>query len=165
MFLDAFDMAILYVSARERIHHCASTEQHKFQNHKKSHIGTYITAPAHSFYSNQTQEMAKSVDSDDADAHEDSILEAIGYKQELKRGFSTLMSVSFCFTAVAVLSSTSMLFSFGLQTGGPAAIIFGWVVTSVFSILTGLALAELCSTLPCAGTESSCMRSNKTILF
>ena len=75
---------------------------------------------------------------------EDVILAQMGYKQELHRGFSNVMAISFCFTAVAVTSSISVLFSFGLQTGGPAVMLWGWIITSVFTLISGLALVCAC---------------------
>jgi amino acid transporter len=62
------------------------------------------------------------------------------------------MSFSFCFTAVAVISSSSLLFSYGLVTGGPAVMIWGWIIASVFTILVGLSMAEICSSYPSAGS-------------
>lgn len=76
----------------------------------------------------------------------------MGYKQELHRGFNAWMSFSFCFTAVAVIASSSLLFDYGLKTGGPAVIIWGWIVSSVFTILVGCAMAEICSSYPSAGS-------------
>ena len=83
---------------------------------------------------------------------DDKILHDMGYKQELRRGFNGLMSFSFCYTAVAVLSSISLLYGYGLQTGGPAVMMWGWLITSVMTICIGCSLAEICSTFPSAGS-------------
>ncbi|KAJ2984583.1 hypothetical protein HDV02_001044, partial [Globomyces sp. JEL0801] len=50
---------------------------------------------------------------------DEAVLNQMGYKQELYRGFSSLMNFSFCFTAVAVVSSLSGLFPTAMATGGP----------------------------------------------
>ena len=76
----------------------------------------------------------------------------MGYKQELHRGFNAFMNFSFCFTAVAVVSGCSLLFPFGLSTGGPVVMLWGWVVGSVFSTIVGMSMAEICSSYPSAGS-------------
>lgn len=83
---------------------------------------------------------------------DDKILEKMGYKAELYRGFNAFMNFSFCFTAVAVVSGCSLLFSFGLQTGGPVVMVWGWVVGSIFSTIVGISMAEICSSYPSAGS-------------
>ena len=83
---------------------------------------------------------------------DDKILEKMGYKAELYRGFNAFMNFSFCFTAVAVVSGCSLLFSFGLQTGGPVVMVWGWVVGSIFSTIVGMSMAEICSSYPSAGS-------------
>lgn len=83
---------------------------------------------------------------------DDKVLARMGYKQELFRGFNAFMSFSFCFTAVSVISSISILFPFGLVTGGPVVMTWGWVVGSFFTMLIGLSMAEICSSYPTAGS-------------
>lgn len=83
---------------------------------------------------------------------DDQVLAKLGYKQELYRGFNAFMNFSFCFTAVAVISSCSLLFQYGLVTGGPIVMTWGWIVGSFFSILVGCAMAEVCSSYPSAGS-------------
>ncbi|CAF1001139.1 unnamed protein product, partial [Didymodactylos carnosus] len=46
----------------------------------------------------------------------------------------------------------SIGFNYGLNTGGPAVIIWGWIIGSFFTIMIGLSLAEICSTYPSAGS-------------
>eukprot|EP00347_Sterkiella_histriomuscorum_P010241 403377050 len=83
---------------------------------------------------------------------DDKLLAQMGYKQELYRGFNAFMSFSFCFTAVAVISGCSILFPYGLKTGGPVVMIWGWIIGSVFTIINGLSMAEICSSYPSAGS-------------
>ncbi len=88
------------------------------------------------------------------------LLTKMGYKQELYRGFSAFMSFSFCFTAVAVISSITGLFTTAMATGGPAVIMWSWIIGSVLTIIVTLSLAEICSTYPSAGRyySYSCIR-------
>jgi len=83
---------------------------------------------------------------------DEALMAKMGYKQELHRGFNAFMNFSFCFTAVAVVSGCSLLFPFGLVTGGPVVMVWGWVVGSIFSTLVGLSMAEICSSYPSAGS-------------
>ena len=62
------------------------------------------------------------------------------------------MSFSFCFTNVAVISSLSLLVSFGLTTGGPVIMIFGWILVSILTMIVGASMGEICSTYPVAGS-------------
>mmetsp|Transcript_20682 Transcript_20682/g.18831 ORF Transcript_20682/g.18831 Transcript_20682/m.18831 type:complete len:377 (+) Transcript_20682:66-1196(+) len=80
------------------------------------------------------------------------ILERMGYKQELIRGLGPYMNFAFGFTEVGVVSSISALFGYGLSTGGPATIIWGWLVTFAMTMIVGYSMAEICSTYPAAGS-------------
>jgi amino acid transporter len=80
------------------------------------------------------------------------LLREMGYSQELYRGFSPLMSFAFCFTAVNVLTSISLGFTFTLNTGGSGVAIWYCLIGSFFTILIGLSLAEICSVYPSAGS-------------
>ncbi|CAF0955812.1 unnamed protein product [Rotaria sordida] len=80
------------------------------------------------------------------------LLREMGYKQELYRGFSPFMSFAFCFTAVNVLTSISIGFTYSLNTGGSGVTIWAWVIGAIFTILIGLSLAEICSVYPSAGS-------------
>ncbi|UQS27906.1 amino acid permease [Amycolatopsis thermalba] len=63
-------------------------------------------------------------------------------------GFSNF-AVSF--TIISILSGCLTLYGFGLDTGGPAAMIWGWPLVGVFVVLVGLGMAEVCSSYPTAG--------------
>ncbi|CAF0892591.1 unnamed protein product [Adineta steineri] len=80
------------------------------------------------------------------------LLREMGYTQELYRGFSPLMSFAFCFTAVNVLASISIGLTYSLTTGGSGVTFWSWIIGSVFTILVGLSLAEICSVYPSAGS-------------
>jgi amino acid transporter len=46
----------------------------------------------------------------------------------------------------------SVLFNYGLTTGGPAVMINGWIVCSVFTCMIGCAMGEIAATYPSAGS-------------
>ncbi|CAF3691202.1 unnamed protein product [Adineta steineri] len=80
------------------------------------------------------------------------LLKEMGYTQELYRGFSPFMSFTFCFTAVNILTSISLGFHYTLNTGGSGVAIWSWIIGSLFTILVGCSLAEICSVYPSAGS-------------
>lgn len=62
------------------------------------------------------------------------------YPQQLKRSMSTLMSFSFAFTAVGVISSLTALFPTSLSTGGAGVLFWSWITASISTLLTGLSM-------------------------
>ncbi|MEV6236851.1 amino acid permease [Lentzea sp. NPDC051838] len=63
-------------------------------------------------------------------------------------GFSNF-AVSF--TIISILSGCLTLYGFGMNTGGPALIVWGWPFVGLMTLLVGLAMAEVCSSFPTAG--------------
>ncbi len=55
------------------------------------------------------------------------VLNLMGYKQELYRGFTGFMAFAFCFTAVSIIPSISLGFNNSIGVGGPAVLTW-WVV-------------------------------------
>jgi amino acid permease (GABA permease) len=78
-------------------------------------------------------------------------LHQLGYAQELKRTMSAFSNFAVSFTIISVLSGCLTLYGFGLDTGGPAAMIWGWPLVGIFVVLVGLGMAEVCSSYPTAG--------------
>lgn len=78
-------------------------------------------------------------------------LHQLGYAQELKRGMSGFSNFAVSFTIISILSGCLTLFSFGMNTGGPMTMIWGWLLVGVFVVLVGLGMAEVCSSYPTAG--------------
>jgi amino acid transporter len=79
-------------------------------------------------------------------------LQQMGYVQELYRGFGGFMSFAFCFTAVSVIPSISLGFTSSVGLGGPAEIVWAWIVGSFFCTLAGASMAEISSVYPSAGS-------------
>ena len=63
-------------------------------------------------------------------------------------GFSNF-AVSF--TIISILSGCLTLYGFGMNTGGPAVIVWGWPFVGLMTLFVGLAMAEVCSSFPTAG--------------
>ncbi|KAF8530211.1 APC amino acid permease [Hysterangium stoloniferum] len=89
--------------------------------------------------------------SDGNDDNDEAELARMGYKQELKRDLSLLQNFGVSFSIISVITGTASLFLYGLNTGGPAVMVWGWVVVSFFTMMVGLAMAEICSAHPTSG--------------
>ncbi|KAI0084518.1 APC amino acid permease [Irpex rosettiformis] len=78
-------------------------------------------------------------------------LARMGYKQELKRDLGLLQNFGVSFSIISVITGVPSLFLYGLNTGGPAVMVWGFVVVAFFTMLVGLAMAEVCSAHPTSG--------------
>jgi amino acid permease (GABA permease) len=106
--------------------------------------GASITAMATTDDSTSTGR-SPSGDSDTRRLHE------LGYAQELRRGMSAFSNFAVSFTIISILSGCLTLYGFGMNTGGPALIVWGWPIVGVMTLFVGLAMAEVCSSYPTAG--------------
>src|SRR5215469_3035290 len=79
------------------------------------------------------------------------MLHKLGYAQELRRRMSGFSNFAVSFTIISILSGCLTLFYFGMDEGGPAVIIWGWLGVGVMTLFVGLAMAEVCSSYPTAG--------------
>ena len=88
----------------------------------------------------------------DVAADEDTArLHQLGYAQELSRSMSGFSNFAVSFTIISILSGCLTLYGFGMNTGGPAMIVWGWPFVGLMTLLVGLAMAEVCSSYPTAG--------------
>lgn len=78
-------------------------------------------------------------------------LHELGYAQELSRNMSGFSNFAVSFTIISILSGCLTLYAFGMNTGGPAVIVWGWPIVGVMTLFVGLAMAEVCSSYPTAG--------------
>lgn len=78
-------------------------------------------------------------------------LQGLGYKQELTRSLTRLTNYGMTLAAVSISAGVTSLFAYGLKTGGPAVMVWGWIVVSLFTLCIGLGMAEICSAFPTAG--------------
>jgi amino acid permease (GABA permease) len=94
------------------------------------------------------------VDSGPTAVHEDpdeKRLRELGYAQELRRTMSGFSNFAVSFTIISILSGCLTLYGFGMATGGPAVMIWGWLFVGVMVLFVGGAMAEVCSAYPTAG--------------
>ncbi|MEO8898635.1 MAG: amino acid permease [Candidatus Dormibacter sp.] len=78
-------------------------------------------------------------------------LHRLGYAQELRRRMSGFSNFAVSFTIISILSGCLTLYGFGMNTGGPVDLIWGWVLVGLMVTFVGLAMAEVCSSFPTAG--------------
>ncbi len=78
-------------------------------------------------------------------------LHALGYAQELRRRMSGFSNFAVSFTIISILSGCLTLYGYGMNTGGPAIIVWGWPIVGGMTLMVGLAMAEVCSSFPTAG--------------
>ncbi|OCH85847.1 amino acid transporter [Obba rivulosa] len=87
----------------------------------------------------------------DADEAE---LARMGYKQELRRELGVVQNFGVSFSIISVITGISSLFAYGLNTGGPAVMVWGWIVVGeiTFRLIDLLGIAsEICSAHPTSG--------------
>jgi amino acid permease (GABA permease) len=78
-------------------------------------------------------------------------LHELGYAQELRRGMSAFSNFAVSFTIISILSGCLTLYGYGMNTGGPVMIVWGWPIVGIMTLFVGLAMAEVCSSYPTAG--------------
>lgn len=83
--------------------------------------------------------------------HDTHRLHQLGYAQELARHMSGFSNFAVSFTIISILSGCLTLYGFGLNTGGPVVIVWGWPFVGLMTLFVGLAMAEVCSSFPTAG--------------
>ncbi|MDP9241197.1 MAG: amino acid permease [Actinomycetota bacterium] len=78
-------------------------------------------------------------------------LHELGYAQELRRHMSGFSNFAVSFTIISILSGCLTLYGFGMNTGGPVDMTWGWLFVGAMTLMVGLAMAEVCSSFPTAG--------------
>jgi amino acid permease (GABA permease) len=78
-------------------------------------------------------------------------LHQLGYAQELRRRMSGFSNFAVSFTIISILSGCLTLYYYGMGTGGPAIIVWGWPIVGIMTLFVGLSMAEVCSSYPTAG--------------
>lgn len=81
----------------------------------------------------------------------DRTLEDLGYKPELARNRSIWQVTFMCFILSSVPYGLSTTLYYPLVAGGPANIIWGWVLVSFLVVCVAISLAEITSVYPTAG--------------
>jgi amino acid permease (GABA permease) len=78
-------------------------------------------------------------------------LHALGYAQELRRRMGGFSNFAVSFTIISILSGALTLYGYGMTTGGPVVMVWGWVFVGAMTTIVGLGMAEVCSSFPTAG--------------
>ncbi|EEQ45713.1 hypothetical protein CAWG_04047 [Candida albicans WO-1] len=78
------------------------------------------------------------------------LLAQIGYKQELRRHYSTFQVFGIAFSIMGLLPSIASVLTTGLESG-PAGLVWGWFLSSIFILCIGISLAFLGSAIPTSG--------------
>ena len=78
-------------------------------------------------------------------------LAELGYKQELKRGWSGFSNFAISFSIISVLAGCFTTYGQAWNNGGPVAISIGWPVISLLILTVAFSMSELASAMPTAG--------------
>jgi amino acid transporter len=78
-------------------------------------------------------------------------LAELGYKQELKRGWSGFSNFAISFSIISILAGCFTTYGQAWLNGGPVAISIGWPLISIMILLVAFSMAELASAMPTAG--------------
>jgi amino acid transporter len=78
-------------------------------------------------------------------------LAELGYKQELRRGWSSFANFAISFSIISVLAGCFTTYGQAFNNGGPVAISIAWPVISVLILCVAVSMSELASAFPTAG--------------
>ncbi|MGW2397166.1 amino acid permease [Kitasatospora sp. NPDC001664] len=78
-------------------------------------------------------------------------LRQLGYEPKLSRRMGEFGNFGISFSVISILSGCMTMFAFGLNTGGPAVMFWGWIGVGAMVMFVGLALAEVTSAYPTSG--------------
>lgn len=82
---------------------------------------------------------------------DDAYLRELGYEPVLTRRMGAFGNFAISFSVISVLSGCMTLYGFGLATGGPAVMMWGWIAVGVMVMFVGAGLAEVTSAYPTSG--------------
>lgn len=85
-----------------------------------------------------------------ADPGDMELLAKMGYKQELRRQYTTVQIFAVAFSIMGLVPSIASTIAFSLPAG-PAGMIWGWFTASILIFTVGLAMADMASAMPTAG--------------
>jgi amino acid transporter len=78
-------------------------------------------------------------------------LAELGYKQELKRGWSSFSNFAISFSIISVLAGCFTSYGQAFLNGGTVAISIGWPVISCLVLCVAFSMSELASAMPTSG--------------
>ena len=78
-------------------------------------------------------------------------LAKLGYKQEVKRIFNVYTNFGLTASMISVLLGIIPLYTFSLSTGGPAVMLWSWIIVFCFTTILVSSLAEITCAFPTMG--------------
>jgi amino acid transporter len=84
-------------------------------------------------------------------SRDEQTLADLGYKQELKRGWSGFSNFAISFSIISVLAGCFTTYYQAWNNGGPIAISIAWPIISALIMCVAFSMAELASAYPTAG--------------
>jgi amino acid transporter len=78
-------------------------------------------------------------------------LHGLGYAQELLRSMGGFSNFAISFSIISILTGAIILYNYGLNLAGPAAVGLGWPLVTLFTLMIAATMAELASAYPTAG--------------
>ncbi|KAF9006941.1 amino acid transporter [Cyathus striatus] len=82
---------------------------------------------------------------------DEALLAELGYKQEFRRAFTPLEVFGIAFSIIGLLPSIASVLFYAIPNGGGPAMVWGWLVASIFVLTIGISMAELASAAPTSG--------------
>ncbi|WAU79973.1 amino acid permease [Streptomyces sp. Qhu-G9] len=82
---------------------------------------------------------------------DDAALRSHGYTPELARKMGGFGNTAISFTVICVLAGGMTMFGFGMNAGGPAVIMGGWVGIGFMTLILAMCLGEVTSAYPTSG--------------
>lgn len=79
------------------------------------------------------------------------LLRQLGYEPQLTRRMGPFGNFAISFSVISILSGCMTLYGYGMNTGGPAVMIWGWIGVGAMVLFVGAALAEVTSAYPTSG--------------
>ncbi|EPE07888.1 amino acid transporter [Ophiostoma piceae UAMH 11346] len=83
---------------------------------------------------------------------DDKILRSLGYKPVLKRSYNLFQNFATSFAALYFIGGVRVTYSTGIAAGGNLAYWTSFLISCVFTFITAAVIAEVCSSLPLAGS-------------
>ena len=80
---------------------------------------------------------------DEIKDEDERLLAEMGYKQELKRGWSAFSNFAISFTIISVLAGCFTTYGQAWNFGGPVAISWGWPLISIPILIIGFSMSEI----------------------
>jgi amino acid transporter len=85
------------------------------------------------------------------DPSDESLLNRLGYRQELARRMGAFSNFAISFAIICIQAGGITTFHVGLNGAGGASIGIGWPLVSLFSLAVALTMAQIASAFPTAG--------------